>query len=192
MIPRSNRRQFLKEASIAAAGSSALSSVWGSPNAQGSVAPDGPVLVDYGRFTDRALEVLRLSEEAAHRWHSEYLASEHILLGLLMAGDGVGIHVLMNLGIGRRRVQVEIEKLVPPGPPFVTTGKLPKTPRARNVIEFSRLEARELNHDYVGTEHILLGLLREDKGVAAQVLMNLGLKLADVRTEALNLLSHRL
>ena len=90
------------------------------------------------------------------------------------------------------RFDLEVEKLVQSGPEMVTVGKLPQTPRAKKVIEYSMEEARNLNHSYVGTEHILLGLLREQEGVAAQVLMNLGLKLEDVREEVLNLLGHGL
>src|SRR5690606_14839487 len=88
------------------------------------------------------------------------------------------------------KIRLEVEKLVQSGPDMVTMGKLPQTPRAKKVIEYSMEEARNLNHNYVGTEHILLGLLREQEGVAAQVLMNLGLKLEDVREEVLNLLGH--
>jgi len=97
---------------------------------------------------------------------------------------------LKNLDVDLRKIRLEVEKLVQSGPDMVTMGKLPQTPRAKKVIEYSMEEARNLNHNYVGTEHILLGLLREQEGVAAQVLMNLGLKLEDVREEVLNLLGH--
>jgi len=98
--------------------------------------------------------------------------------------------VLKNLDIDLRKIRLEVEKIVQSGPDMVTMGKLPQTPRAKKVIEYSIEEARNLNHNYVGTEHLLLGLLREQEGVAAQVLMNLGLKLEDVREEVLNLLGH--
>ena len=190
--PRSARRQFLKETTAAAlAGASAWSGL-SHVKAQESVCPDHLPAQDYSRFTDRAREVLRLAVEAAHRWRSGYLATEHILFGLLMEGEGVGAHVLMNLGVDIHRVQLQVEEIVGGGPAIVTTGDLPKTPRARNVIEFSRLEARDLKHNYVGTEHILLALLREQEGVAAQILMNLGLTRVDVRDEALNVLGHGL
>ncbi len=101
-------------------------------------------------------------------------------------------NVLKNLDVDLRKIRLEVEKLVQSGPEMVTVGKLPQTPRAKKVIEYSMEEARNLNHSYVGTEHILLGLLREQEGVAAQVLMNLGLKLDDVREEVLNLLGHGL
>src|SRR5205814_6525546 len=93
-----------------------------------------------------------------------------------------------NLDIDLRKIRLEVEKLVKSGPDMVTMGKLPQTPRAKKVIEYAIEEARNLNHNYVGTEHLLLGLLREHEGVAAQVLMNLGLKLEEVREEVLNLL----
>ena len=100
--------------------------------------------------------------------------------------------MLKNLDVDLRKIRLEVEKLVQSGPDMVTMGKLPQTPRAKKVIEYSMEEARHLNHNYVGTEHILLGLLREQEGVAAQVLMNLGLKLEEVREEVLNLLGHGL
>ena len=100
--------------------------------------------------------------------------------------------MLKNLDVDLRKIRLEVEKLVQSGPDMVTMGKLPQTPRAKKVIEYSMEEARNLNHNYVGTEHILLGLLREQEGVAAQVLMNLGLKLEEVREEVLNLLGHGL
>jgi len=96
--------------------------------------------------------------------------------------------VLKNLDVDLRKVRMEVEKLVKSGPDMVTMGKLPQTPRAKKVIEYAIEEARNLNHNYVGTEHLLLGLLREHDGVAAQVLMNLNLKLEEVREEVLNLL----
>ncbi|MEK7730653.1 MAG: Clp protease N-terminal domain-containing protein, partial [Planctomycetota bacterium] len=101
---------------------------------------------------------------------------------------GVGANVLKNLNVDLRKVRLEVEKLVKAGPEMVTMGKLPQTPRAKKVIEYAIEEARNLNHNYVGTEHLLLGLLREQDGVAAQVLMNLNLRLEDVREEVLNLL----
>src|SRR5207244_111457 len=96
-------------------------------------------------------------------------------------------NVLKNLGVDLRKVHIEIEKLVKVGPPMVTMGKLPQTPRAKHVIEHAIFEARGLNHNYVGTEHLLLGLLRETEGVAVQALMNLEVKLKPVREEVLNL-----
>jgi ATP-dependent Clp protease ATP-binding subunit ClpC len=142
----------------------------------------------FERFTDRARKVMALANQEAQRFNHEYIGTEHILLGLVKEGSGVGANVLKNLDIDLRKVRLEVEKLVKSGPDMVTMGKLPQTPRAKKVIEYAIEEARALNHNYVGTEHLLLGLLREHDGVAAQVLMNLGLKLEEVREEVLNLL----
>jgi ATP-dependent Clp protease ATP-binding subunit ClpC len=131
---------------------------------------------------------MALANQEAQRFNHEYIGTEHILLGLVKEGSGVGANVLKNLDIDLRKVRLEVEKLVKSGPEMVTMGKLPQTPRAKKVIEYAIEEARNLNHNYVGTEHLLLGLLREHDGVAAQVLMNLGLKLEEVREEVLNLL----
>ncbi len=146
----------------------------------------------YERFTDRARKVMQLANQEAQRFNHEYIGTEHILLGLIKEGSGVAANVLKNLDVDLRKIRLEVEKLVQSGPDMVTMGKLPQTPRAKKVIEYSMEEARNLNHNYVGTEHILLGLLREQEGVAAQVLMNLGLRLEEVREEVLNLLGHGL
>ncbi len=142
----------------------------------------------FERLTDRARKVMALANQEAQRLNHEYIGTEHILLGLVKEGSGVGANVLKNLDIDLRKVRLEVEKLVKSGPEMVTMGKLPQTPRAKKVIEYAIEEARNLNHNYVGTEHLLLGLLREHDGVAAQVLMNLGLKLEEVREEVLSLL----
>jgi len=131
---------------------------------------------------------MALANQEAQRFNHEYIGTEHILLGLVKEGSGVGATVLKNLDVDIKKLRLEIEKLVKSGPDMVTMGKLPQTPRAKKVIEYAIEEARSLNHNYVGTEHILLGLLRESEGIAAQVLMNLGLKLEEVRQEVLNLL----
>jgi len=131
---------------------------------------------------------MALANQEAQRFNHEYIGTEHILLGLVKEGSGVGANVLKNLEIDLRKVRMEVERLVKSGPDMVTMGKLPQTPRAKKVIEFAIEEARNLNHNYVGTEHLLLGLLREQDGVAAQVLMNIGIKLEEVREEVLNLL----
>lgn len=133
---------------------------------------------------------MQLANQEAQRFNHEYIGTEHVLLGLVKEGSGVAANVLKNLDVDLRRIRNEVEKIVQSGPDMVTMGKLPQTPRAKKVIEYAMEEARNLNHNYVGTEHLLLGLLREQEGVAAQVLMNLGLKLEDVREEVLNLLGH--
>ena len=144
----------------------------------------------YERFTDRARKVMQLANQEAQRFNHEYIGTEHILLGLIKEGSGVAAGALKNLGIDLRKIRLEVENVVKTGPDMVTMGKLPQTPRAKKVIEYSMEEARNLNHNYVGTEHLLLGLLREHEGVASQVLMNLGLKLEEVREEVLGILGH--
>ena len=142
----------------------------------------------FERFTDRARKVMALANQEAQRFNHEYIGTEHILLGLVKEGSGVGAAVLKNLDVDIKKLRLEVEKMVKSGPDMVTMGKLPQTPRAKKVIEYAIEEARSLNHNYVGTEHILLGILRESEGIAAQVLMSCGLKLEDVRQEVLNLL----
>ncbi len=144
----------------------------------------------YERFTDRARKVMQLANQEAQRFNHEYVGTEHILLGLVKEGSGVAANVLRNLDIDLKKIRQEVEKFVQAGPDMVTMGKLPLTPRAKKVVEYSMEEARSLNHSYVGTEHLLLGLLREQEGVAAQVLVSLGVRLEDVRREVLNLLGH--
>jgi hypothetical protein len=142
----------------------------------------------YERFTDRARYVMRLANQEAQRFNHEYIGTEHILLGLIKVGSGVAAKVLKELDIDLHKLQLEVEKIVQTGPVLVTAGKMPQTPRAKKVIEFAMEEARNLNHRHVGTEHILLGLLREENGVAAQVLMNCGLTLKHVRARVLAVL----
>jgi hypothetical protein len=144
----------------------------------------------YERFTDRARKVMHLANQEAHRLNHEYIGTEHILLGLVKDGAGAAADVLKNLDIDLRKIRLEVEKVVRPGPDRVTMGKLPQTPRAKKVIEYSIEEARNLNHNYVGTEHLLLGLLREQEGVAARVLTRMLLGSDPVRLEVLKLLGH--
>ena len=144
----------------------------------------------FERFTDRARRVMGLANQEAQRFNHEYIGTEHILLGLIKEGSGVAANVLRNLDVDLKRIRMEVEKMVPSGHDMVTMGQLPFTPRAKKVIELALEEARALGHNYIGTEHLLLGLLRESEGVAAQVLMDLGVKLEDVREEVLRLLGH--
>ncbi len=146
----------------------------------------------YERFTDRARKVMQLANQEAHRLHHEYIGTEHILLALVKEGSGVAANVLKNFDINLEKIREEVEKLVQLSPLTGTPGKLPQTPLAKKVIEYTIEEARKLNHVYVGTEHILLGLLREQSGIAVQALVNLGLRLEDVREEVLNLLGPHL
>jgi ATP-dependent Clp protease ATP-binding subunit ClpC len=143
----------------------------------------------FERFTDRARKVMVLANQEAQRFNHEYIGTEHLFLGLVKEGSGVGATVLRNLGIDIRKVRIEVEKMVKSGPNVVSLGKLPQTPRVKRVIEYAIEEARSLNHNYIGTEHLLLGLLRETEGIAAQVMLNLGVNLEDVRDEVLNILS---
>ena len=142
----------------------------------------------YDRFTDRARKVMAYGRQEAQRFNHDYIGTEHILLGLIKEGSGVAANVLRNLDVDIKKIRLEVEKVVQSSPDTVTKGQIPFTPRAKKVIEYSLEEARALGHNYIGTEHILLGLLRESEGVAAHVLMNLGLKLDEVREEVLSLL----
>ena len=144
----------------------------------------------YERFTDRARKVMQYAHQEAVRFNHEYIGTEHILLGLTKEGSGVAASVLSKMGVDLRKIRAEVENLVSSGPDLVTMGRLPQTPRAKKALEYAMEEAQLLKHTYVGTEHLLLGLLRQHDGVAAQVLMNLGLKLEDVREEVLSMLGH--
>jgi hypothetical protein len=146
----------------------------------------------YERFTDRARKVMQLASQEAARFNHEYIGTEHILLGLVKEGSGVAAHALRNLEIDLLKIRLEVEKIMQPGrEDVVYMRRLPQTPRARKVIEYSIEEAKNFDHNFVGTEHLLLGLIREEEGLGAQVLMNLGLKLEDVREEVLNLLGQK-
>src|SRR6188472_2526961 len=140
-------------------------------------------------FTDRVRKVLQMAREEAARLHHEYVGTEHILLGLIREGEGVAAAVLTNLNVDLEEIQQKIEETVKKGKAGTVTGPdLPYTSRAKKVLELAMTEARELNHSYVGTEHLLLGLLREEKGIAAQVLTDAGVSLEQSRAETLRLL----
>jgi pantothenate kinase type III len=143
----------------------------------------------YEGFTDRARNVMVLANQEAQRFNHEYIGTEHILLGLIKEGSGAAAYVLNNLGLDLRKVRLQVERLVQSGPDMVTMGKRPQTPRAKKVIECAMKEARNLDHNYVGTEHLLLGLMREEEGVAAQVLLNSGLEFDAIRNEIITLLA---
>ncbi len=142
----------------------------------------------FNRFTERARKVILLAKEEAKRFNHDYIGTEHILLGLVKEGEGVAAAVLTSLGLDSENIRVEVERLVQPGPGKVMGEDIPFTPRAKKVIELAMDEARSLGHNYIGTEHLLLGLIREGDGIASQVLLNLGLDLKSVRDEVLNLL----
>ncbi|MGE4159180.1 MAG: ATP-dependent Clp protease ATP-binding subunit [Planctomycetota bacterium] len=142
----------------------------------------------FERFTDRARRVLAIAREEAKKFNHQYIGTEHLLLGLIIEGSGVAAHVLEQSGVELDKVRHEIEKMVQSGPDTVTVGQPPLTPRTKKVLELAWDEARGLQHNYIGTEHILLGLIRENEGIAAQVLLNLGLNLEDVREKVMDLL----
>jgi ATP-dependent Clp protease ATP-binding subunit ClpC len=147
----------------------------------------------FERFTDRARKVMALANQEVQRFNHEYIGTEHILLGLIKEGSGTGAAVLKNLGVDIEKMLLEMEQLfkLKGGPDKVTMDKQSPTPFAKKVIEYAIEEARSLNHEYIGTEHILLGLLRESEGIAAQVLVNLGLSIERVRMEILKLLNQQ-
>ncbi len=146
----------------------------------------------FNRFTERARKVIILAKEEARRFNHDYIGTEHILLGLVREGEGVAAAVLQKLGVSLENIRLEIEKLVQPGPATQIIGDIPFTPRAKKALELSAEEARSLGHNYIGTEHLLLGLIREGEGVASQVLLNLGLDLSAVRNEIMELLGSAL
>ncbi|MEM8882872.1 MAG: Clp protease N-terminal domain-containing protein, partial [Planctomycetota bacterium] len=142
----------------------------------------------FDRFTDRARKVMGLARQEAQRFNHDYIGTEHILLGLIQEGSGVAADVLKNLDVDLKKIRQEVEKLVSHGTTMVTMGQLPFTPRAKKVLELAYEEASNLGHNYIGTEHLLLGLIREQEGIAAQVLQNIKVRLEDVREEVLELL----
>jgi len=139
-------------------------------------------------FTDRVRKVLAMAREEAIRLQHDYVGTEHILLGLIREGEGVAAAVLMNLNVDLEQIHERVEESVRKGKATIALGELPYTSRAKKVLEYAMAEARELNHSYVGTEHLLLGLLREEKGIAAQVLNSLGVSLEEARAQTLKLL----
>ncbi|MCK4418307.1 ATP-dependent Clp protease ATP-binding subunit [Candidatus Aerophobetes bacterium] len=142
----------------------------------------------FNRFTERARRVILLAREEARRLDHDYLGTEHILLGLIREGEGIGATALQNLGIDLVQIRVEVEKAVGRGGGTLFLGQIPFTPRAKKVLELAVAEARNLGYNYIGTEHLLLGLIKEGEGVAAQVLTSLGVDLKKVRKEVSNLL----
>jgi ATP-dependent Clp protease ATP-binding subunit ClpC len=162
-----------------------VSSIMRQPTALGLLKPE----LKYERPSDAAEKVMQLANQEAQRFNHEYIGTEHVLLGLIREGSGAAASVLKNLDVDRRRIRLEVEKLVQCGPDMIVMGKRPQTPRAISAIEYSKEEACNLNHDYIGTEHILLGLLREQEGVATQVLMNFGLTVENTRQEVLRVLA---
>ncbi|NCG32578.1 MAG: AAA domain-containing protein, partial [Proteobacteria bacterium] len=139
-------------------------------------------------FTDRVRKVLAMAREEAIRLQHDYVGTEHILLGLIREGEGVAAAVLTNLNVDLDQIHESVDASVRKGKATIALGELPYTSRAKKVLEFAMAEARDFNHSYVGTEHLLLGLLREEKGIAAQVLNSLGVTLEEARGETLKVL----
>jgi len=146
----------------------------------------------FNRFTERARKVIILAKEEARRFNHDYIGTEHILLGLIREGEGVAAAVLQKMGVSLENIRLEVEKLVQPGPSTQIIGDIPFTPRAKKALELAAEEARALGHNYIGTEHLLLGLIREGEGIASQVLLNLGMDLNTVRSEVMELLGSAL
>jgi ATP-dependent Clp protease ATP-binding subunit ClpC len=142
----------------------------------------------FERFTDRARRVVVLAQEEARMLNHNYIGTEHILLGLIHEGEGVAAKALESLGISLDAVRQQFEEIIGQGQQ-APSGHIPFTPRAKKVLELSLREALQLGHNYIGTEHILLGLIREGEGVAAQVLVKLGADLSRVRQQVIQLLS---
>jgi ATP-dependent Clp protease ATP-binding subunit ClpA len=142
----------------------------------------------FERFTDRARRVVVLAQEEARLLNHNYIGTEHLLLGLIHEGEGVAAMVLESLGISLEAVRAQVEEIIGQGQ-SAPTGHIPFTPRAKKVLELSLREATQLGHNYIGTEHILLGLIREGEGVAAQVLVKLGADLSSVRQQVIQVLS---
>ena len=141
----------------------------------------------FERFTDRARRAVELAQEEARRLNHNYIGTEHILLGLIREGEGVAARALESLGISLEAVRQQVEKIIGRGQQ-APSGHIPFTPRAKKVLELSLREAKALGHNYIGTEHILLGLIREGSGVAAQVLVKLGADLNRARQQVVELL----
>jgi ATP-dependent Clp protease ATP-binding subunit ClpC len=142
----------------------------------------------FERFTDRGRVVVILAQKEARMLNHNYIGTEHILLGLIHEGEGVAAKSLESLGISLESVRSQVEEIIGQGQE-APSGHIPFTPRAKKMLELSLREAAQLGHDYIGTEHILLGLIREGEGIAAQVLVELGAELTRVRQEVIQLLA---
>jgi ATP-dependent Clp protease ATP-binding subunit ClpA len=148
------------------------------------------VIAVFERFTDRARRVVVLAQEEARMLNHNYIGTEHILLGLIHEGEGVAARALESLGVSLETVRLQVEEIIGQGQQ-APSGHIPFTPRAKKVIELAGREAEDLGHSYIGTEHLLLGLIREGDGVAAQVLARLGVDLAAARLQVTGLLHGR-
>jgi ATP-dependent Clp protease ATP-binding subunit ClpC len=147
----------------------------------------------FERFTDRARKVMAIANQQVQQFNHQYIGTEHIFLGLVKEGGGTGAAALKNLGVDIHKMLPEVEQLfkLKGGKDEVAQGKIPQMQNATKVIEYAIDEARNLNHDYIGTEHILLGLLRVNEGIASQVLANLGVSIENARMEIEKLLNQK-
>jgi ribosomal protein L37AE/L43A len=144
----------------------------------------------FDKFTERARNVMRLAQEEAQRLHHNYIGTEHLLLGLLREGEGVAAHVLTRLGVDLEQTRQAVEGIIGRGE-HLLSGEIGLTPRAKKVLELAVGEARHLHHHYIGTEHLLLGLLREGEGIGAEVLKSVGLSLQEVRANIIQVLKEQ-
>lgn len=144
----------------------------------------------YERFTERARKVMFYANQEAQRLNYQYIGTEHILLGLIREKDGIAVQVLQALDIGLGEIIIETELRAQKNPNMLTQGLLPNEPKVKYVIQHATEESRKMDHNFIGTEHLLLGLLHEQKGVAAQVLEHFGVTYSDAREKVLELLGH--
>ena len=143
----------------------------------------------FEKFTERARKVMSLARQEAQRLNSDFIGTEHVLLGILLEGGGVAVKVLKNLSVDATALKAETERLVEhPSAPTATLGQLPFSPRAKRVIELAGEAASQFNHDVIGTEHLLIAILKENEGIGAQVLTNAGLKLDAVKDMTMQVL----
>jgi ATP-dependent Clp protease ATP-binding subunit ClpA len=146
----------------------------------------------YEKLTEKAQKVFKYARQEAERMGHQYIGTEHLLLGLVREGTGVAATVLQRLGVDPERVRVEVEKIVKGGTDVISTGrKFTLAPPAKKAFEYAFEEAKRLGQNYIGTEHLLLGLLRQEQGIAAQVLLSLGVELGEVREALMELLGAR-
>jgi ATP-dependent Clp protease ATP-binding subunit ClpC len=157
-----------------------------SSSSSASAASKGIITAMFERFTEKAIKVIMLAQEEARRLGHNFVGTEQILLGLIGEGTGIAAKVLKSMGVNLKEARVEVEKIIGRGSGFVAV-EIPFTPRAKRVLELSLEEARQLGHNYIGTEHLLLGLLREGEGVAARVLENLGADPSNIRTQVIRM-----
>jgi ATP-dependent Clp protease ATP-binding subunit ClpC len=142
----------------------------------------------FEKFTDRGRKIIILAREEAERHQNDYLGTEHLVLALLREGDGVALAVIKKMGLSVEQIRLEVERNLPSGSNTMTFGEIPFTPRVKKVIEYAVEEAKLLGHNYIGSEHLLLGLLREEEGIGGKIVRSLGGNLLTARQLTINLL----